>query len=134
MPFLFARSKRLYMTTPELLAIRCGGRVSSVAQVCGEWFVTYGPQLSSLLTNGASDGRALHLTLGVDDLRDRPVSECSSTVDASAVQRLAGPGSGNPSASAKRALHTAGYSHIPHQRCPQSTGKHRRIASRAWIV
>lgn len=28
-----------------------------------------GPQLSSLLTDGASDGRALHLTLGVDDLQ-----------------------------------------------------------------
>jgi len=27
-----------------------------------------GPELSSLLADGASDGRALHLTLGVDDL------------------------------------------------------------------
>jgi hypothetical protein len=30
---------------------------------------TYRPELSSLLTDGASDGRTLHLTLGVDDLR-----------------------------------------------------------------
>jgi hypothetical protein len=28
---------------------------------------TYGPQLSSLLADGASDGRSLHLTLGVDN-------------------------------------------------------------------
>jgi hypothetical protein len=28
-----------------------------------------GPELSSLLADGAGDGRALHLTLGVDDLR-----------------------------------------------------------------
>ena len=32
---------------------------------------TYGPQLSSLLSNGASDGGTLHLTLGVDDLYRR---------------------------------------------------------------
>jgi hypothetical protein len=30
---------------------------------------TYRPKLSGLLTDGASDGRALHLTLGVDNLR-----------------------------------------------------------------
>lgn len=36
---------------------------------------TYGPQLSSLLADGASDGRALHLTLGVDDLQSR-ISLC----------------------------------------------------------
>lgn len=28
----------------------------------------YGPELSSLLSDGASDGGTLHLTLGVDDL------------------------------------------------------------------
>lgn len=30
--------------------------------------MTYGPELSSLLTDGTSDGGSLHLTLGVDDL------------------------------------------------------------------
>lgn len=30
---------------------------------------TYGPQLSGFLADGAGDGGALHLTLGVDDLR-----------------------------------------------------------------
>lgn len=57
-----------YMTTPELLAIRWRRNV----RICGfskRKGSTYGPQLSSLLADGASDGRALHLTLGVDDLQ-----------------------------------------------------------------
>lgn len=30
--------------------------------------LSYGPELSSLLTDGTGDGRSLHLTLSVDDL------------------------------------------------------------------
>lgn len=54
-----------YMTTPELLAIRWGGLVAS--QMDGNRSA-YRPQLSGLLADGASDGRALHLALGVDNL------------------------------------------------------------------
>ena len=53
-----------HMTTPELEAIRCG-RVS--AEKTGAGRATYRPQLGGLLCDGTSDGRALHLTLGVDD-------------------------------------------------------------------
>lgn len=32
-----------------------------------EWNISYRPELSGLLSDGASDGGTLHLTLGVDD-------------------------------------------------------------------
>jgi hypothetical protein len=53
-----------HMTTPELEAIRCGA-VSAEKTCAGR--ATYRPQLGGLLCDGTSDGRALHLTLGVDD-------------------------------------------------------------------
>jgi hypothetical protein len=58
------------MTTPELEAIRYSTNIS-IAQtyMLSRSGNTYRPELSSLLSDGASDGRALHLTLGVDDLR-----------------------------------------------------------------
>lgn len=62
----------VYITTPELEAIRCESCVS-VAQRDAQRSIsrsTYGPKLSSLLGDGASNGGALHLTLGVDNLRE----------------------------------------------------------------
>jgi len=53
------------MTTPELEAIRWE---VLAADSMRRQEITYGPQLSSLLTDGAGNGGALHLTLGVDDL------------------------------------------------------------------
>jgi len=66
----FLKKTTAYITTPELEAIRCG-RCISIAwkTIRSRSWRTYGPKLSGLLTDGASDGRTLHLTLGVDDLR-----------------------------------------------------------------
>ena len=58
----------LYITTPELEAIRCDMSVMPANIVNG---YTYRPELRSLLTHRTSDGRTLHLALGVDNLRHR---------------------------------------------------------------
>lgn len=78
-----------------------------------------GPQLSGLLTDGAGNGGALHLTLGVDDLKP----QSSAIVQAPFRCR------------ARRYLATGsfvGRVNLRHQRCPRSTGRHRQCASRAW--
>lgn len=54
----------LYMTTPELEAIRCYHQHSSFSPTSAN---THRPKLSSLLTNRTSDGRSLHLTLWIDN-------------------------------------------------------------------
>lgn len=63
------------MTTPEFEAIRCMVDISvcgltgaSVEVVVVLRLETYRPQLGGFLADRASDGRALHFTLGVDDL------------------------------------------------------------------
>lgn len=52
----------------------------STRLMCCSAVATHGPQLSSLLSDGASDGGSLHLTLGVDDLKFL-VSSCSVRPD-----------------------------------------------------
>lgn len=58
------------MTTPELEAIRCKKPLVDGHKDInlGTLQVTYRPELSSFLSNGTSDGRTLHFTLGVDNL------------------------------------------------------------------
>lgn len=61
-----SRKEATHITTPEFEAIRCSS-LAKILKQRHEW--TYGPEFGSLLSDRASDSRALHLALRVDDLR-----------------------------------------------------------------